>query len=89
MRKNHKTNRPIGFHGYFVDIPEGGDAMRAYRKMKKWIKNDRFIEELRDRQYYQKPSFKKREIQKRRRQTLRKLQGQRDDNRFMGVNRKK
>lgn len=72
-----------------MDIPEGGDAMRAYRKMKKWIKNDRFIEELRDRQYYQKPSFKKREIQKRRRQTLRKLQGQRDDNRFMGVNRKK
>ena len=89
MRKNYKTNRQIGFHGYFVDIPEGGDAMRAYRKMKKWIKNDRFIEELRDRQYYQKPSFKKREIQKRRRQTLRKLQGQRDDNRFMGVNRKK
>ena len=89
MRKNYKTNRPIGFHGYFVNIPEGGDAMRAYRKMKKWIKNDRFIEELRDRQYYQKPSFKKREIQKRRRQTLRKLQGQRDDNRFMGVNRKK
>ena len=89
MRKNYKTNRPIGFHGYFVDIPEGGDAMRAYRKMKKWIKNDRFIEELRDRQYYQKPSFKKREIQKRRRQPLRKLQGQRDDNRFMGVNRKK
>ena len=38
MRKNYKTNRPIGFHGYFVDIPEGGDAMRAYRKMKKWIK---------------------------------------------------
>ncbi len=72
-----------------MDIPEGGDAMRAYRKMKKWIKNDRFIEELRDRQYYQKPSFKKREVQKRRRQTLRKLQGQRDDNRFMGVNRKK
>ena len=89
MRKNYKTNRPIGFHGYFVDIPEGGDAMRAYRKMKKWIKNDRFIEELRDRQYYQKPSFKKREVQKRRRQTLRKLQGQRDDNRFMGVNRKR
>ena len=89
MRKNYKTNRPIGFHGYFVDIPEGGDAMRAYRKMKKWIKNDRFIEELRDRQFYQKPSFKKREIQKRRRQTLRKLQGQRDDNRFMGVNRKR
>ena len=72
-----------------MEVPPGGDAVRSYRKIKKWIKEDRFIEELRDRQFYQKPSFKKREIQKRRRQTLRKLQGQRDDNRFMGVKRKR
>ena len=88
MRKNYKTNRPIGFHGYFVDIPEGGDAMRAYRKIKRWIKNDRFIEELRDRQYYQKPSHIKREALKRKKQTLRRLQRERDENRFMGVRRK-
>ena len=55
MRKNNKTNRPLGFQGYYVDIPEGGDPMRAYRKIKKWIKNDRFLEELKDRQYFQKP----------------------------------
>ena len=90
MRRNNKpNNRPLGFQGYYVEVPPGGDAVRSYRKIKKWIKEDKFIEELRDRQFYQKPSFKKREIQKRRRQTLRKLQGQRDDNRFMGVNRKK
>ena len=90
MRRNNKSNnRPLGFQGYYVEVPPGGDAVRSYRKIKKWIKEDRFIEELRDRQFYQKPSFKKREIQKRRRQTLRKLQGQRDDNRFMGINRKK
>ena len=90
MRRNNKpNNRPLGFQGYYVEVPPGGDAVRSYRKIKKWIKEDRFIEELRDRQFYQKPSFKKREIQKRRRQTLRKLQGQRDDNRFMGVNRKR
>ena len=90
MRRNNKSNnRPLGFQGYYVEVPPGGDAVRSYRKIKKWIKEDRFIEELRDRQFYQKPSFKKREIQKRRRQTLRKLQGQRDDNRFMGVNRKR
>ena len=47
------------------------------------------MEELKDRQYYQKPSFKKREAEKRRKQTLRKLQRDRDDNRFMGVNRGK
>ena len=56
-RKPFKSNRPTGFHGYYVEIPDGGDAMRGYRKIKKWIKNDRFIEELKDRQYFQKPSF--------------------------------
>ena len=91
MRRNNKPNRPIrpmGFHGYYVEIPQGGDAMRAYRKIKKWIKNDRFMEELKDRQYYQKPSFKKREAEKRRKQVLRKLQRDRDDNRYMGHRRK-
>tara|TARA_Y100000748_G_scaffold301180_1_gene300962 strand:+ start:1849 stop:2118 length:270 start_codon:yes stop_codon:yes gene_type:complete len=89
MRKNNKSNRPVGFHGYYVDIPEGSDPMRAYRKIKKWIKIDRFAEEQKDRQHYQKPSYWKRETEKRRRQTLRKLQRERDDNRFMGVARKK
>ena len=39
--------------GYFVDVTKaGGDAVRAYRKIKRKIKQDRFIENLRDRQYY-------------------------------------
>ncbi len=84
MRRNNKPNRPVGFHGYYVEVPEGGDAMRAYRKMKKWIKNDRFFEEIKERQYFQKPSFKKREKAKRRKIVLKKLQRERDDNRFMG-----
>ena len=89
MPRNNKNNRPTGFQGYYVEIPEGGDAMKGYRKIKRWIKNDRFLEELKDRQYYQKPSFKKREAEKRRKQVLRKLQRERDENRFMGVNRGK
>ena len=86
--KFKKNNRPLGFQGYYVEVREGEDAVRAYRKIKRWIKEDKFIEELRDRQYYQKPSFKKREIQKRKRQVLRKLQRERDDNRFMGARSK-
>ena len=86
--KSRRENRPIGVHGYYVEVPEGGDAIRAYRKIKKKIKEDKFIEELRDRQYYQKPSFKKREILKRKKQVLRKLQRERDDNRFMGTRSK-
>ncbi len=89
MRKNNRTNnRPTGFHGYYVDVPSGGEAVRAYRRIKRKIKTDRFIEELRDRQYYHKPSFKKREKQKQRNKVLRKLQRERDENRFMGVRRK-
>ena len=86
--RSRRENRPVGFHGYYAEVPEGGDVMRAYRKIKKKIKDDKIIEELRDRQYYQKPSFKKRERQKRKKQVLRKLQRERDDNRFMGVRRK-
>ena len=33
-----KNNRPLGFHGYYVEIPDGDDPMRGYRKMKKQIK---------------------------------------------------
>jgi ribosomal protein S21 len=46
------------------------------------------MEELKDRQYYQKPSFKKREKAKRKKMVLKKLQRERDDNRFMGIHRK-
>ena len=84
MRRNNRTNRPLGFHGYYVEVPEGGDVMRAYRKIKKWIKNDKFIEEIKDRQYYRKPSAIRQEYLKRRKITLKKLQRERDDNRFMG-----
>jgi ribosomal protein S21 len=88
MEKRFKPNRPSGFRGYYVEIRPGEDAVRAYRKIKRKIKDDKFIEELRDRQYFQKPSFKKRERAKARAKVLRKLQRERDDNRFMGVRRK-
>ena len=86
--KFKKSNRPLGFQGYYVEVREGEDAVRAYRKIKRKIKDDKFIEELRDRQYYQKPSFKKRERAKAKAKVLRKLQRERDDNRFLGVRRK-
>ena len=88
MEKRYKPNRPQGFHAYYVEVRPGEDAVRAYRKIKRKIKDDKFIEELRDRQYYQKPSFKKRERAKAKAKVLRKLQRERDDNRFMGVRRK-
>ena len=69
---------------YYVEVRDGDDPMRAYRKIKKKIKDDKFFDEIKEWQYYRKPSFKKQERAKKRRMVLRKLQKERDDNQFMG-----
>ena len=78
-----KTNRPLGFKGYYVEVREGEDAIRAYRKIKRWMKEDKFIEQIRANNTFQKPSEIKREKEKERRKILRKLRRQRDDNILM------
>ena len=88
MRKNNRpNNRPLGFQGYYVEVREGEDAVRAYRKIKRWIKEDNFIDQIRNNNIYKKPSEIKREKEKERRKTLRKLRRQREDNIFMKVQR--
>ena len=88
MRKNNRTNnRPLGFHGYYVEVPPGVDAVRAYRKIKRWIKEDKFVDQIRANSTYQKPSEIKREKQKERRKTLRRLRRERDDNLSVRVQR--
>jgi ribosomal protein S21 len=82
--KFKKTERPLGFQGYYVEVREGEDAVRAYRKIKRWIKEDRFIDQIRDNNIYKKPSEIKREKQKERRKVLRKLRRERDGNILMG-----
>ena len=52
-----KPPMPAGC-SYYVEVRDGEDPMRAYRKIKKKIKDDKFFEEIKERQYYQKPSFK-------------------------------
>ena len=79
MRKNNRTNnRPLGFQGYYVEVREGEDAVRAYRKIKRWIKEDKFIDQIRAKNTYRKPSEIKVEKNKERRKVLRKLRRERD-----------
>ena len=78
-----KINRPLGFKGYYVEVRDGEDAIRAYRKIKRWMKEDKFVEQVRSKNTFQKPSEIKREKQKERRKVLRKLRRQRDDNVLM------
>tara|TARA_S200000501_G_scaffold342228_1_gene352198 strand:- start:359 stop:652 length:294 start_codon:yes stop_codon:yes gene_type:complete len=78
--KFKKTERPMGFQGYYVEVREGEDAIRAYRKIKRWIKEDKFIDQIRANNTYQKPSAIKREKAKERKKVLRKLRRERDTN---------
>ena len=82
--KFKKTQRPLGFQGYYVEVREGEDAVRAYRKIKRWIKEDKFIDQIRANNTYQKPSEIKREKAKEKRKVLRKLRRERDSNILMG-----
>ena len=69
---------------YYVEVRDGEDPMRAYRRIKKKMKDDKFIEQIKERQYFQKPSEKRQEKIKKRALVLRRLQRDNDDNRFMG-----
>tara|TARA_Y100001937_G_scaffold84512_1_gene114379 strand:- start:81 stop:374 length:294 start_codon:yes stop_codon:yes gene_type:complete len=73
-----KTERPLGFQGYYVEVREGEDAVRAYRKIKRWIKEDKFIDQIRANNTYKKPSEIKREKAKEKRKILRKLRRERE-----------
>ena len=70
----------MGFQGYYVEVREGEDAIRAYRKIKRWIKEDKFIDQIRANNTYQKPSAIKREKAKERKKVLTKLRRERDTN---------
>ena len=70
--KFKKSSRPLGFQGYYVEVREGEDAVRAYRKIKRWIKEDKFIDQIRANNTFQKPSEIKREKAKEKRKVLRK-----------------
>jgi ribosomal protein S21 len=79
-----KTERPMGFRGYYVEVRPGEDAIRAYRKIKRYIKEDNFIDQIRNNSVFKKPSEIRVEKAKERRRVLRKLQRERDDNLYMG-----
>ena len=78
------------YRGYYVDVTRsGGDAIKAFRKLKRMYKETKFFEQMRERESYTPPSARRREKEKERRKVLRRLQRERDDSRLMGHRRKK
>ena len=62
-RRNGK-DRPRAT-GYEVHVPEGDDATRYYKKLKKRMTKDGFFQELKDRRYFISNVEKRREEEKR------------------------
>ena len=62
-RDNNRNNTPAPT-GLQVFVREGEDINKALRKLKKKIERAGIMKEIRDRQYYQKPSEKKRTAKK-------------------------
>ena len=52
------------YRGYSVEVPPGGDAVRAYRKIKRMLKENRVFEEMRERESFTPRSAKRREARK-------------------------
>ena len=63
QRKDNRQqqSRPQGLQ---VFVRDGEDINKALRKLKKKIEQAGIIKEIRDRQYYQKPSEKRRKAKK-------------------------
>ena len=74
MEPFNKKEKNKEFRGFYVDVTRsGGDVVKAFRKLKRMYKDTKFFDQLRDKQYYQKPSEIKREAHKNKLKTLRKL----------------
>lgn len=56
-KKQYDTPKPVGLQVY---VREGEDINKALRKLKKKIERDGLMQEIRNRQYFVKPSEKKR-----------------------------
>jgi len=74
--------------GFEVQVRDN-DVMKAWRKLKKKIKEARLMEEIKDRQYYRKPSQIKQEKLKLKKRVIRKATKEAEDFRTMNVNRQR
>ena len=83
MRKNNQQNRPYNCN-YWAEVRDGEDPMRAYRRIKKKIKDDKFFEQIKERQYYHKPSEKRQKRLKQRRLIVKRLTQAAEEERGVG-----
>jgi len=86
--KQDRPERKMVTDGYEVQVRDN-DVMKAWRKLKKKIKEARLMEELKDRQYYRKPSQIKQEKLKLKKRAIRKATKEAEDFRTMNGSRQR
>jgi small subunit ribosomal protein S21 len=74
--------------GLYVEV-HGDDVMKAYRKFKKKVKMSGILDQMKDKQYYRKPSEIKREKRKASIRIVRKLTKEQEADRTMNIGRKR
>lgn len=72
-----------------MDVPPGGDAIRAYRKIKKMLKDNRVFEEMREREGFTPRSEKRRLARKEALMIKRRANKKRQDEINPWLNRRK
>lgn len=56
--KYKKTNNDEGLRGLYVEV-KNGDFAKAYRKFKKKVTDDGILQDIRKKEYFEKPSIKR------------------------------
>ena len=74
--------------GLYVEV-HGDDIMKAYRKLKKKVKMSGILDDMKDKQYYKKPSEIKREKRKASLRIVRKLTREQEADRTGNIGRKR
>ncbi len=88
-KPTRRPERPkVVTDGFEVHVKDN-DVMKAWRKLKKKIKEAKLMEEMKDRQYYRKPSEIKQEKAKQRKRLIRKATKEAEDFRTMNVRRQR
>ena len=58
MRKNHNRTNEVELRGLAVEV-RNGDINKALRRFKKMVQEDGLLQEVRAREFYEKPSIVK------------------------------
>lgn len=77
-RNQNQRQRPSGPRGTLIEVRDNNMG-QAMKRLKKILQNEGVLKEMRDRQYYEKPSMKRKKAKAAAKKRWQKEQAKRDD----------